>query len=445
MTAEVEITEVTGQSEAEIVDVTQTSQHFEVVEISSGAVLIPGPKGDTGEQGLAGPAGPKGDTGDIGPAGPQGLPGQDGNEGPQGPQGPQGLKGDTGNTGPTGPQGIQGLTGPVGPQGETGPAGPIGPQGPKGDTGAAGPQGTIGPQGIQGEVGPQGPQGNVGPQGPAGEVGPIGPSGPQGEVGPVGPVGPSGPKGDTGEVGPTGPAGPQGPQGEPGNSLPALGLWDYWTENWFGSVNASSPNVWLGAAISTGSNNTGIPVGSLQGYNRHGVILRSNTTANSGYRYLTSSLIADYFGVSSHKFQCAFQFRQGFLSRTVRIGYLDTTTSADSTDGAYFEIIDGSCVGKTASNSSRSASAATTLLIDTPYIFDVEVNAAGTVAQFRVYEGTNVTPVMDVSLTTNIPVTTARTFGHGIIATSSGTTAVDLGILYMLGEGTSAGFVRARG
>jgi hypothetical protein len=130
----------------------------------------------------------------------------------------------------------------------------------------------------------------------------------------------------------------------------------------------------------------------------------------------------------------------------VRIGYLDSTTSADAVDGAYFELSGDVCSAKTASNSTRTTNATTlTLALNTAYTFDVEVNAAGTSARFRVYAGTSETPVLDVTNTTNIPSTSARGFGHGVVATESSTTASDIGILYMLGEGTVAGFTRARG
>lgn len=116
---------------------------LEVVELTSGIVPIPGPKGEKGD---------KGDTGDTGPAGATGA------------TGPQGPKGDTGATGPQGaegPRGVQGLTGPIG---ATGAAGAKGDKGDKGDTGAQGPAGATGAKGDKGDTGQGIASGGIGGQ-----------------------------------------------------------------------------------------------------------------------------------------------------------------------------------------------------------------------------------------------------------------------------------------
>jgi hypothetical protein len=78
--------------------------------------------------------------------------------------------------------------------------------------------------------------------------------------------------------------------------------------------------------------------------------------------------------------------------------------------------------------------------LDVAYTFDIEVNADGTSARFRVYEGNSNTPIMDVTNTANIPTTAARAFGAGVVATEASTTASDIGILYGVGIGTVEGF-----
>lgn len=228
-----------------------------------------------------------------------------------------------------------------------------------------------------------------------------------------------------------------------GGGGPALGLWDFWSEHWL-STSGANAGVFVGTAISGGSANTGVSAPVL-GYNPYGTFLRSGTTANGGYRFQTT-FITDYFGVKSKKFRGQFTWRTAFTGRTVRIGFHDTATVADATDGAYFEILDNVCSAKTANNSVRTTNATTlTLTLNTPYTFEIDVNAAGTEVRFRVFEGTNETPVMDVSNTTNIPNTSARMFGAGICATEASTTASDIGILYSLGVGTIPGFQRATG
>lgn len=204
--------------------------------------------------------------------------------------------------------------------------------------------------------------------------------------------------------------------------------------------------MWVGAAISSGTNTTAVPAASMLGYNPFGVFLRSSTTAGGGYRYNTTSAAADYFGVISHKFRCQFQWLTSFTGRTVRMGYHDVTSNVAPTDGAYFEANDGTLSCVTANNASRTTNATTlSLSLGVPYTFDIEVNAAGSSARFRVYSGTNATPVLDVTNTTNIPTTSARAFGAGVIATESSTTASDMGVLYLIGMGTINGFNRYRG
>lgn len=237
------------------------------------------------------------------------------------------------------------------------------------------------------------------------------------------------------------------PEGGGSADIPAIGLWDFWNLYRIGTTNVASGDLFLGAAVSSGTNNTAIPAGGLSGYNGYGVFLRSSTTANGGYRYQTSSLVTDYFGTISHKFRFQFLWRTAFTGRLVRGGFHDTSTNADATDGAYFEIDGDICRAKTANNGTRTTHATTiTLALDTAYTFDIDVNAAGTEARFRVYSGTNYdTPLMDVTITTNIPTTSARAFGAGVVATESSTTASDIGILYSIGVGTVEGFARAHG
>lgn len=225
-----------------------------------------------------------------------------------------------------------------------------------------------------------------------------------------------------------------------------LGLADWWYEARFGSTNAAAMDFFVGAAVSSGTNTTAIPSASVDGIIPAGVFLRSSTTANGGYRYQTSSLVGDRFGVTSHKYWAQFRWLTSFTGRTVFLGFHDSSTNADPVDGAYFKVTADVVSAVTANNSTRTTNATTvTLTLGVIYTFDVEVNAAGNSARFRVYAGTSSTPILDVTNTTNIPTTSARAFGTGVVATESSTTASDIGILYMQGAGTVAGFERARG
>jgi hypothetical protein len=229
----------------------------------------------------------------------------------------------------------------------------------------------------------------------------------------------------------------------PAGGAGALGLADWWElQRLSTGVTVGTP--FLQAAISSGTNSTAVPTANIPSWAPHGVFLRSSTTANGGYRYSTGALTADYFGGASHKFRAKLLWR--FTTNvTVRIGYLDTTTSADATDGAYFEIIGTACGAKTANNAVRTPGSLIALVVDRVYTFDIDVNAAGTNVRFRIYENLNQTPIYDEQIVTNIPVTAARAFGAGVIATESTTTATDMIVLFELGMGTVEGFVRSMG
>jgi hypothetical protein len=230
-----------------------------------------------------------------------------------------------------------------------------------------------------------------------------------------------------------------------GGSSP-LAAHDFWHETWLANTNVAALDRWLGAAISSGTNSTSPPAATINGRFRNGVFLRSSTTANGGYRYMTAAQDANTFGGASQKFRSVFKWVTSFTGRTVRIGFHDATTSADAVDGAYFEVLGDICSAKTANNSARTTNATTlALTLSVPYILDIEVGAAASSARFRVINGATDAVLLDVTNTANIPAATNRAFGSGIVATESSTTVSDIGVLYMLGEGTVAGFERARG
>lgn len=224
----------------------------------------------------------------------------------------------------------------------------------------------------------------------------------------------------------------------------ALGLADWW-ESYRIAPSSLGYGPFLGAGLSSGTNTTAIPTSAALGHNPLGVFIRSSATANSGFRYMTTNVTSMFFGTIAYKSRMKFLWR-GFTNTTVRVGFHDTITSADVQDGAYFEIIGATMACKSAASSVRTQAPTTyTALVDTVYTLDVDVNAAGTAARFRVYENLNAIPVLDQTITTNIPTTIARALGAGLVATNSGVVAADIGILYELGVGTVPAFERAMG
>lgn len=155
----------------------------------------------------------------------------------------------------------------------------------------------------------------------------------------------------------------------------------------------------------------------------HPGILRftSSTTTNSGgyCRTAVDSFLLGGGEVTEFVFRII-----NLTTLTVRMGFIDTGTSADCTDGAYIEIPStGAAVGKTSNNSVRTTSATiATLSINTWYRARIAVNRDATAVDFYIFDD-NGNQLGAQQNTANIPTATGRETGHGYIATKSGTVA----------------------
>lgn len=178
--------------------------------------------------------------------------------------------------------------------------------------------------------------------------------------------------------------------------------------------------VWDYAVISSGTQS------KTGGTADHPGILSttSSTTANSGGYCLTDTTAFLIGGgeISVHVFRIV-----TLTNSTIRIAFLDTTTSADATDGVYIEIpATGDAVGKTASNGTRTTSSTiATLSTATWYSAVTCVNFDATNCWFGIYSESG-TLLGSQTISTNIPTGAGRQCGHGFVATNSGTTAVGL-------------------
>lgn len=193
-----------------------------------------------------------------------------------------------------------------------------------------------------------------------------------------------------------------------------------WTD-FFGATGAdtgeASYAIWDVSLLSSGTQS------KVAGTANHPGILRfsSSTTTNSGAYCRTA---ADTFLIGGGEIT-EFVFRLPDLTTlTARLGFIDTATSADCTDGVYFEIPStGAAVGKTSSNSTRTTSSTiATLSANTWYRGRIVVNKAASAVDFYIFDD-NGNQLGTQQVTTNIPTATGRETGHGYIATKSGTTA----------------------
>lgn len=151
--------------------------------------------------------------------------------------------------------------------------------------------------------------------------------------------------------------------------------------------------------------------------------LRSSTTTNSGVLIGTNPAQILLAGGEVCEFVCRLET---LALSTFRMGFLDTTTSADATDGAYVEIdSSGVATGKSSSNSTRTSTGTTyTLSAATWYRVKVTVNTTSLVT-FAIYNDSS-TLLWSDTVTTNIPTASGRDTGMGLVCTNSGTTVVDL-------------------
>ena len=154
-------------------------------------------------------------------------------------------------------------------------------------------------------------------------------------------------------------------------------------------------------------------------------IKSSSTTTNSGYLWETGPNAVLIKG--SEEFESIIVPVDVGANTTVRIGFLDNTTSADAVDGIYFEYSgSGAVILKTSSNSTRtSSSTIATVSAATVYKFKIVVNSNATSVTGFIYDSSN-SLLGSQAITTNIPTGASRFCGHGIIATNSGTSAIGL-------------------
>ena len=225
-----------------------------------------------------------------------------------------------------------------------------------------------------------------------------------------------------------------------------LAIYDKWIEYWLSTSLNLIGTTFVGANIGGGNNGGIINQTNINGFYHYGVFIRSGTNANSGYRYNTNTQLGDFFGTISHKFQCIYMPMTAFTGRLVRLGYHDVISFTTPQDGVYFELNENQVICVTRNFPSvTSQTMTTTMNLGTNYHFDIEVNAAGTSAIFRLTNADTQTLLETITITTNIPTTADRGFGTAFVATEASTTASNIGILRFIGTGTIEGFNRARG
>jgi hypothetical protein len=166
---------------------------------------------------------------------------------------------------------------------------------------------------------------------------------------------------------------------------------------------------------------------NLNGSANHPGILRftSSTSANSGYRL---NVAVATFKIEGAEITDIIIRPQSLTDTTIRAGFLDTITYSAPVDGIYIlmDPATGKITGRTMDNSAGSTTGTDYQLVtNTWYHLRIVVNSDATRVNYYCFDEAGNTLWTD-NLTTNIPTGAARVTGHGIVATNSGTTAVDL-------------------
>jgi len=195
----------------------------------------------------------------------------------------------------------------------------------------------------------------------------------------------------------------------------------------FLNVNAVQ-SEFIGFAIASGTNSTAAAAAITTNDHPGVVLIRSSTSANSGYGYTTSSTSNNAYMTlkGGETFDIVFRTPAAFTNTTVRFGYHTTSSSSIPLDGLWMEYIgSGAVVGRTGNAASYSTTPTiATLSANTWYHGRVTFSTNRATATFTLF-AENGTQLGTADLTTNIPATD-RQVRIGVVATNSGTTATDL-------------------
>ena len=231
-------------------------------------------------------------------------------------------------------------------------------------------------------------------------------------------------------------------------TVPALGLWDWWHEMRLNNT-AAAPDVFIPAAILSGTNTDTVPTAWAVQRTPLGVFLRSSTSVGGGYRYaIANSVSASNWrmGGVGWTYRAQFRWVTDLTGRNVRAGWANTIAAADAPlHGAFFRATDATLVGENRTGGAVSQTSALTISLNVLYTMQIDVNAALTAVRYRVWADFNETPVLDETLTTNVISQSLRQAVAQFTATEQSTAASDIGVLYSLGIGTTAAFTRATG
>lgn len=150
----------------------------------------------------------------------------------------------------------------------------------------------------------------------------------------------------------------------------------------------------------------------------------SSTTANSGYMCLSNVL--NIIGAQGLMIHNIFRLVGGAPTRITRIGFHNSVSSADATNGVYFEIADSTVVAKTATSGTRTSQGSTVLSTGIWLVANIEYLTSGSVRFVISDLQTPATKYFDQTISTTVPNQAANPMQATFITTSGGTSVIVL-------------------
>jgi len=211
----------------------------------------------------------------------------------------------------------------------------------------------------------------------------------------------------------------------------------------FFTANGSNVDPYLGNGSSSGTISASVTDSKVVANHPGVVVLRSSTSANSGYqvRGQTAGL---RLGGGEY---AIFIINLDVSNCTVYLGFHDTQDQTDPTDGVYVKITESggnpTAVAWTANNSVRSSSSSYTMAIDTWYRVMVPLSTDASTATYTIYNEAG-TVLWTTTIATNIPTAEGRNVTPSLVATELNTDVTASNILHVdfMGNGSTRTLVR---
>lgn len=193
----------------------------------------------------------------------------------------------------------------------------------------------------------------------------------------------------------------------------------YFSMDFIGGITT---NIWFGSGVNSGSTGTDINAGRLLGHPGCNTV-NASSTAGSGYRLTTPPTGLNLAGGETCLLVLQTQNTPAGNTRKIMFGFTTTQSASDGTDEVIILIDSTGVYGRCANNgASTTSSNIYSIANDVFYRFKISVAADGNSVQFSVYSDAGVLLGTE-TVGTNVPANGSRRVSHGLIITSTGTTA----------------------